>query len=98
VRLSDLGREARTTIDYDGAAIEVVYRPAAINSDWLKRMGERAGLDTYVPLLTEVLVRWDITDDDGNELEPSVEIMRQLPIDFLNKVAQALLERMSPNR
>lgn len=98
MRLSDLGREAKATIEYDGAEINVVYRPAAINSDWLKRMGESAGLDTYVPLLTEVLVRWDITDDDGNELEPSVEIMRQLPIDFLNKVAQALLERMSPNR
>ncbi len=97
MRLSDLGREARTTIDYDGAAIEVVYRPAAINSDWLQRMAASSGLDSYLPLLAEALVSWNIVDDDGQELKPTAEIMRFVPLDFLNAVARAILERMSPN-
>jgi hypothetical protein len=99
MRLSDLGRERVAQVVYDGEPIEVVYRPAAINSNWLERMSaEDKDASAYTTLLSEALVRWDITDDASKPLAPTPELLRELPIDLLNLIAQALIEGLAPKK
>lgn len=99
MRLSDLGRERKITVPYDGEEIGIVFRPAAVNADWLERMGEE-GKDarTYVGLLSEALVSWDIEGDDGTPLPVSVDVLWRLPVDLLNLLAQAMIEGLAPKK
>lgn len=99
MRLSELGRWRRMVVAYDGDEIGVTFRPAAINADWLERMsaldGEAQG---YVALINEALVSWEIEDDEGQALAPTIELMRQLPVDLLNLIAQGMIEGLAPKK
>jgi hypothetical protein len=99
-KLSTLGAQRTVPVTYDGETIQVTFRPAAINTDWQERLQalQRSDRTGFVELLAEALVAWDIVGDDGQALEPSVELMRRLPIDLLEEIAQAIFESLAPKR
>ena len=99
MRLSELGRERQIAVCYDGEEIGLTFRPAVINANWLERMATIGGeAQPYVELLGEALVRWEITDDEGAPLEPTPALLRQLPVDLLNLMAQGMIEGLAPKK
>ncbi len=99
MRLSDLGRERKITVTYDGEEIEIVFRPAAVNADWLERMSNNnEDAHAYVSLISEALVSWNVEDDDGQLAPVSEDVLWLLPFDLLNLIAQAMIEGLAPKK
>jgi len=98
VRLSALGRQRPITVVYDDTPIEITIRPQAINDYWLERLEalEARDREGVAGLLAEVLVGWDVTDDEGQPVRPTAEVLRTLPIDFLTELIYAVMEAMRP--
>ncbi|HOG46290.1 MAG TPA: hypothetical protein PLJ35_15695 [Anaerolineae bacterium] len=98
--LSKLGARRTVPVVYDGESIDVTFRPAGVNADWQEHLqGLKKDDQTgYLELLAEVLVAWDILDDDGQQLAPTVELMRRFPTDLLYEVAWAIFESLAPKR
>lgn len=99
-KISQLGARRTMTVDYDGESIDVTFRPAAINDNWVDRL---QGLDKedrqgYMELLCEALIAWDILDEDGQPLPPTVELMRALPLDLLYQITWDLFESLTPKK
>jgi len=97
-KLSTLGARRTVPVTYDGETIQVTFRPAAINTDWQERLQalQRSDRTGFVELLAEALISWDIVDDNGQVLEPSVDLMRRLPIDLLEEISRAIFESLAP--
>lgn len=98
VLLSSLGRQRPITVVYDGMAIEVTIQPRAINDYWLERLEalEARDREGVANLLAEALVDWDVTDDEGQPVKPTAEVLRALPVDLLTELVYAVMEAMRP--
>lgn len=93
-----LGATRTASIDLGGESLDVTYRPGAVTPASLARatsaLGESlderssqlAAVDLMVQFLGDVLVSWNLTDDDGVELPTSRETLQQLPIEALARV------------
>ncbi len=102
VRIGNLVRDRRTvTIPIDDETITITYRPGGFTPDTEDRLREYAddqrGGAALVAMLADVLVEWDVLDDDGKPLRPTAENLRRLPTMFLGQVAQVIAEDMRPN-
>lgn len=97
--LSKLGARRTVSVTYDGETIEVTFKPAVVNADWQERIQglEKNDQTGYLKLLAEVLVAWDVLDDEGQPLPPTAELMRQFPTDLLYEVAWTIFESLAPN-
>ena len=47
-------------------------------------------------MLADVLVNWDVLDEDGKPMEPTAELLMDFPVDFLVGVTEAIGEDMRP--
>lgn len=102
-KLSSLGRPKPLTVKLESAEaeVQVVYNPGAVTPDWQDRfqgLGAKATNKDTLPLLQEVLISWDITDDDGRELAPTEENMRHVPAVVLYEIVGAIFEDMTPKK
>jgi len=100
VQLSKIGQRRDIIVKYDEYDIRVTFKPAAINDLWLERLSALSPEDRqgYAELLCEVLVSWDIVDDEGNELKPTPDLLRTLPADLLTAISMSIMESLAPNR
>lgn len=102
-RLSDLLKDRRTvTVDFgDGVSVRLTYRPSGLTPETEDRIREfteaRRGGAALIELLSDCLVDWDITDDTGNPLPVSPEVLRRLPLGVLAKLAEAVIQDLLPN-
>lgn len=98
VRLSALGRQRPITVVYDDTPIEITIRPQAINDYWLERLEaiETRDREGIANLLAEALVDWDVTDDEGQPIKPTAEVLRALPVDLLTELIYAVMDAMRP--
>lgn len=95
MKLSSLTSGTRTIhMDYDGEDLEVTYRA----SEFTAKMATSDELgDGPVELLVRLLVTWDVLDEQGDRLEPTADVLRSLPIRFLNYVVAAIAEDSAPD-
>lgn len=88
VRLSDLNKRTRKIqVQYQGDVVNVEYRINVVTPAFI------ASETSPVEQIKEMVVDWDILDDQGNHIPPA-EIADQLPIPFLNKVIETIVEDM----
>jgi hypothetical protein len=97
-KLAMMGQQRKMQVQYEEFEINVVFRPAAITTEWQVRL---QGLDPkdhggYLELLAEALVSWDITDDAGVPIPTDAERLVTVPLEILNQVAWDIFEEMSP--
>ncbi len=94
MRLADIANERQTIrIDIGGATLTATVNPAAITPASIARLAaqERAADPMILPeLLAEVLVEWDLTDDDGRPYPIEVEALGRLPMRFLARLGAEL--------
>ncbi len=90
--------EARRTVTFKflGEDVAFEYKLGALNSVDTAATDEET---TLHDLLGRILVRWDVLDEQGQEIPPTAEAMRQhrLPTPFLRAVQEALLDDANPN-
>lgn len=55
-----------------------------------------SGMRSLAEQVQDMVAWWDVTDDDGNRLEPTVEVALTLPLPFLRVVVNAAQEAMRP--
>jgi hypothetical protein len=97
-----LGATRTVSIDLGGETLDVTFRPgavtpaslaratAAFNENTDERSSQLAAIDLMVQFLGDVLVSWNLTDDDGAELPTSRDTLQLLPIEALARVFAAI--------
>lgn len=100
MRLSSLGEKRQVNVPYEGEQLTVQFAPRAVNGRWLKRLQGLKSDDHmgFLGLLRETLVAWDILDDAGQPLEPTDDLIQQLPLDLVQAILEKIMEAMSPKK
>lgn len=99
VKLSDLLKNERTIkVDIQGTDLTVTYRPSSITPEtqdvfYAMMEKQRSGL-ALAEILTQRVVAWDLTDDEGEEIEISFDELKTIPVDVLAFVSNAILADM----
>lgn len=81
--------------------IEITYKPSAYNTKWSKRLQEdeeSTTLESLAMSLSESIQSWDVTDDQGNPVEPTADILGDLGAGVCRALDAAIFNDMSPNR
>lgn len=101
LKLSQIGMaERQTSLTYDGEKVGITYRPGKFTPRVEARLNE-AQAESQVSqevarVLADVLASWDVIDDDGKTLKPTVDLLMEMPLDFLTALATAVGEDMGP--
>lgn len=84
---------------YHGEQVALVYRPysQALQDTALAGTGGEWTQDSLAPFLAQILLEWDLLEDDGSPYALTVEKLRVLPLLFLAAVASAIGEDMRPH-
>ena len=103
VRVSALITDRKTTgIDFDGETLSVTYRPSAINAAQEEReLADKATGHVVLAVnksLAEMIVSWDLQDDEGNPLPVDEETLRPLGIDVVQRIYNGIIRDALPNR
>jgi hypothetical protein len=97
-------RHKVVTVEFGGMTGDVWYRPWVMTPRVLREMlaeqGEDDTRDNPAKIMDQIVLyveKWDVLDEDGNELPVAVDAMEEhLPIEFLVAVVQAIREDMQP--
>jgi len=102
VRIGKLSANTATVaVEIDGETLNVVYRPSGLTPETEDRLQEmvkeQRGGASLIVLLREILVSWDLLDDNDQPLPVDERTLRGLPITLLSRVAEAISDDMRPN-
>lgn len=103
INLAELQNDERTCeVTYEGQTAQVTYRPSAYTpalEDALQTALESGRPSSGIARLLEgVLLRWELLDENGEELPTTYEVMRELPSAFLVKVINTVTADMQAGR
>lgn len=104
MRLSAAVSKANTIeVEFDNEeTLKVEYRPASYTPAQLSKMraeseaaaenDEDAALSRMVDTMLQLLVSWDLTEDDGTEIPLTREALQHVPLNLFNEVISAVGE------
>lgn len=99
MRLSDLTSETKKlAVVYKTAANEftivVEYRTQAVSLGFLSEVNAKEGLDKTVYQLENVLVSWDLTDDNDKVIPVTAEAIKEnnMPVYLLYSILDAIVQ------
>lgn len=77
--------------------VTIIYKPYAVTTEFSARMedlarSDEAGIEEYLELLLEVLVSWDLLDDDEQPFPITASTLRETPARFLTDVLVEMRE------
>lgn len=103
ITLSDIKRDVRTTeVEYDGEVMEFSYKPSGytevVEDQFVGNMRGSYPVKAYVKLLANMLISFDLLDENGNALEPTNELLSVLPSRFLEAMFNAIMADMRAAR
>lgn len=95
IRLKDMQKATKTIqIDFNGETLEVEYWMYRATPAFLRDMETWDDKEALEKAVCAVVKRWDLLDEDGQEIPPTVEVARELPVEFLREVQTAILDDM----
>jgi hypothetical protein len=95
-RLSALTKQlpVSVTFAYEDESLTVVFDRNKITQNWARKVRqaiETESVDEAVYAATlEILIDWDVVDDEGNKIPPSMEILSQLPLAAFGRLSEAI--------
>ncbi len=95
-RLSELMKEEREiTFEHGGESMTIVYKPAKITANWQRKMRSISEQPAYAgeaaaAALADVLVRWDLLEDDDTPVEISANRLRRIPMSVLGVILRVI--------
>lgn len=100
IKISNIAKDERTfEYEFGGESAEITYRPGAVTTermDTLRKMPADEGDRVICQFLSEILVRWDVLDDDGEQWPTTYEALTKLPLQFVGDVLLAIREDVAP--
>lgn len=91
LRMTDLNANVKTTtVEYDGGSMDVGYNPNKVTLDLLDAIDAADSLAGVAVQLEGVIAWWDLLDANDERLEPSMEVMRGLPLNLLLTVMDTI--------
>ena len=98
IRLSELtARQANLAVDVGGGeTLNVVFRPGAITPE-VAVIDETTNIDRVYGFFRQVIVSWDLVDDDGVPLPMVDASLARVPLVVLAEVMQAAIMAARPN-
>lgn len=94
--------QATVSVELGGEPVTVTYRPRAMTPELQERIGAAEGVAgikaaLYGPV-AELLVSWDVTQDDGTPIDvKDEEALRSIPSQLLLAVLRGVLQDARPN-
>lgn len=103
MRLSQLLAKERTIeVEIDGDTLTITYDPSAFTAEAEDRYAAQRETARNIGAMAEaldiLLIKWDLTDEDGKTLPINTETLRTLPGEFLGRVMEAINEDASPKQ
>lgn len=96
MRLSDLlNKTAAVPVTCGDVTLTLQVQVGRFTVDFLGRLRDAGGEGWAV--LAEVIVGSDLTDDSGAPLPITAQLLRDLPVQWLNAMAEAITESITPN-
>ncbi len=102
IRISHLSKDRRSiVIPVGDEALNIVYRPGGLTPETEDRLHElteeQRGGAALVAFLRDLIVSWDLLDDQGKPLPVDETTLRLLPTGFLSMMVQTIVDDMRPN-
>jgi hypothetical protein len=95
-----VGATRTAVLEWEGESFTVVYAPGTVTPNSLADLRSRAVTDgedmALLTFLADVLVSWEVTEDDGTPIEPTVVNLGGFPIGFLAHVLEGIQEDIQP--
>lgn len=109
MRLSDmLNNTAETTVKFDGSEVAFCYRPNAVTlelsdkidaeakaADEAEKAGEQTEHDWITAQLLPLVEWWDVLEEDGSRMAPTLANMRRMPVKFLTAVLTRIMDHQA---
>jgi hypothetical protein len=87
LRMTDLNAAVKTcTVEFEGESMDVGYNPNKVTLDLLDAIDAADSLAGVAVQLEGVIAWWDLLDENDQRLEPTMTVMRGLPLNLLLKV------------
>jgi hypothetical protein len=103
IRLSALTADRRSIrVAFGDDSLSLDYRPSSINAvQEARELEDREKgrhLLAQARSLTEIVVSWDLQDDNGAAVPVSEEVIQTFGLDVVSKITRAILDDLLPNR
>lgn len=101
MRVSDLKKQTRKVqVLWEGEAFEVEYKLNAVTDEFMSGLAAVEDYDQNLShQLENIVVRWEILDDDGKEIQPSPEFIHStLSRPLKLAILDAVREDMRPDK
>ena len=100
-KLSSLTRvhPVSVTFEAEGESLTVVFDRNKITPNWIDRQQSAGATGDFALIMAstlEVLISWDVQDEQGQTLPVSAEILSQLPFESFIKLGNAIAEAAMP--
>lgn len=101
-KIGELTRVKPVTVPVDlgdGDVVSLVFNRNAITPAWMEAAGERDAADDNLSLpkmIADVIVSWDITDDEGGDYPPTGENIAVLSFPSQQALLRRILESAVP--
>ena len=97
IRLSNLVKDIRTCqVVFGEEQANLTYRPSAytplLEDELQETMQENRPGNALAEMLANVLLSWEVLDDDGEEIRPTAEHLAKFPVGFLAEVVKTISE------
>lgn len=92
-----LAKAAEIEIPYAGETVQVVYRINALSDEFFERYyGPNAEAVEHKlnAQLMELVVDWNLEDDEGEKIPVSMEVLRLLPVGLKEQIGRTILEQV----
>ena len=87
------------TFGFEDESLTISFDRNRITQRWLNNVGKGMQDDdpsSIARLVLEVLIAWDVEDEHGNRLEPTVDLLEQLPLTAFMELTKAISEAAVP--
>lgn len=88
-----IGKTVYAPTEFEGEQLTIVFYEGRLTPAFVSEMVQAEQADDVESLaraIGTVVAEWDLTDDDGNVLEPSFEVARTLPFKHLGGIMAAI--------
>lgn len=104
VKFSELAKGVRSVVaEWEGESVKVQYRPGANSAAFAIALQEAmegsasGGTRAIVDSLANMMIGWDVVDDDGKPMPISADDLLAYPVGFLSAILNAIAEDQAPN-